>query len=102
MADPGTLPSAKELGERINAHLKRIESDPTLNPPKDGRPGGVTPFFQAMAYGERKYIYIRHVAYQGTNRITREQAAVYLAWLDAGNVGKHATVLGTSGESVQR
>lgn len=69
----------RELAERINAHLKRME-----------RGGLLVGLAQAGAYylgGAR--IRITYVSRAGGTTITRPKAASYLAWLDAGHYGRH-------------
>ena len=89
---------AAALGQRINAHLQRIESDPTLNPSRrldkelntwvpDER--GVRRFFGARAKGDRHRVWVIYITYQGGSYVSIEDAETYLAWLDAGNVGRH-------------
>ena len=34
-------------------------------------------------------VFVRYVIYQGESSLTKEQAAAYLQWLDAGNRGEH-------------
>lgn len=84
--------SAKELGERIQAHLARFEADPVINEPRErpGSGGMKLPFlFEARAYGERKYVYVQYKLNHGFTQITRAEAIAYLRWLDAGQVGRH-------------
>ena len=78
----------KELASRINAHLKRFEADKKIN--------AINPIYKTSSYyyawatytsGSR--IQITYLAYQGPSHITREEANIYLKWLDAGNVGRH-------------
>jgi hypothetical protein len=96
------LPTAKELGERICAHLKRFEADPVLNAEVERRRMKLRPFFNVSAFGERKYVFVSYVAYQGISKLSREQAAEYLAWLDAGNVGSHRQAGVSDSGSVSR
>ena len=85
--------SLTELGERINAHLKRFEADPVINAPR-GQRLQTTPYFRAGAAGNHGRVEISYVDYQGSTRLTRAEAARYLAWLDSGQVGKHIQALG--------
>jgi hypothetical protein len=81
-------PKLGEVADRIYSHLKRIESDPILNPRIGGKNG--TPVYwnvNARAAGSR--VGITYVSYQGERTLTKQEALAYLAWLDAGNVGKH-------------
>ena len=75
-----------EIANRIAAHLARFEKDKTINKPFGT---GVRPYYFTNAYRGGRYVCVRYVAYQLTSSLTREEALAYLAWLDAGNVGKH-------------
>lgn len=75
----------QEIAARINVHLKRFESDPAINQGEGGQP-----YFNASAgYFGGRYMYVIYVSYQGRSTLSRADALAYLAWLDAGNVGKH-------------
>src|SRR5689334_15685194 len=78
-------PTLKEIGARINAHLRRFERDPKIN--ADTQHGKPYHYASAGAAGSR--VSVSYVAYQHTSKLTREEALAYLAWLDAGNVGQH-------------
>jgi hypothetical protein len=93
---------AAVLGQKINAHLKRIESDPVLNPGRrldkeqktwvlDER--GTRAFYGAGSAGDRHRVRVLYVTYQSTSYLAIEEAEKYLAWLDAGNVGRHVEAL---------
>ena len=77
----------KEIAERINVHLKRIEHDPTLNP--EDRKFRTRPYYYAGAWVGGSRIGLKYVSYQGESHISKTEAEQYLAWLDAGNVGKY-------------
>jgi hypothetical protein len=83
----------KDIAACISAHLKRIEADPKLNKFKHSTPeqasGHFTPFWLARCWGSGRGVGILYVGYQSPTTLTRRQAERYLAWLDAGNVGKH-------------
>jgi hypothetical protein len=90
------------LGQKINAHLRRIEADPKLNPSKrfdkDAKEWvldamGVRDYYGAQAHGDRHRVWVIYVTYQGGSRLSIEDAEKYLAWLDAGNVGTHYQAL---------
>jgi hypothetical protein len=85
--------TAKVVGERINAYLKRFEDDAVINAPVPRGGTNLTPFFVAQAYGERKYVYITYRSFQGQSKLTVDEARQYLDWLDAGNVGTHRQAL---------
>ena len=77
----------KELGDRIEAHLKRFESDPAIN--VVNLESRSRDYYYAYTVSGRKYIRIRYILYHPEYTLTREEAEAYLAWLDAGNVGQH-------------
>ena len=83
--------TCKEIAARIDAHLKRFEADPEINA-IDPR-YGTSPFWRAFAQvkqGTRGAgVRIKYVGYQIERTICKADAERYLAWLDAGNVGKH-------------
>lgn len=86
-----TEPTPKEIGERINAHLKRLEADPTYNV-RDPLYKTTKLYLAGAAWGGQR-VYITYIGYQGSIKLTRQEAAKYLAWLDAGNKGRHYKVL---------
>jgi len=85
----------RRIAAAIDAHLKRFEADPVINEAVE-RPGmkgmKLTSFFNAQAYATRKYVCITYIGFQGQSKLTGEEAAAYLASLDAGHVGTHRTV----------
>lgn len=92
---PGSKPleidviDVKEIGERIDAHLKRFEADPKINIDLSEHGTGLHTYYRAGAAGSRARVYISYVAYQGHTALKKPEAYEYLRWLDAGNVGKH-------------
>jgi hypothetical protein len=80
-------PTLNEIAARIRAHLKRFEADPAIN----GRHprSGTSAYYLARAYRGGRYVSVSYVTYQGATTLDRERAERYLAWLDAGNVGRH-------------
>jgi hypothetical protein len=93
---------AHDLGEKINAHLKRFERDPKINAGKryDDKKKtwvpdkhGVYDYYGARAVGNRHRVWVIYVTYQGGRYLSIEDAQKYLAWLDAGNVGRYYEVL---------
>lgn len=82
-------PNLAEIAARIDEHLKRIERDPKLNPWDNGKVHGTRPFFHSGAFARGSRVGVMYVSYQGTTHMKKVDALKYLAWLDAGNVGKH-------------
>ena len=74
-----------ELASRIAAHLKRFERDPEINEQR----GHGRPYYHAGAYRGGSRVMVSYVTYQGRSSLKRDEAERYLAWLDAGNVGRH-------------
>lgn len=77
----------KEIADRINAHLKRMEQDPALNTlGYDGKPEYQGAKCEAgdskVGIVYKSYMLFPHV-------LTKAQATKYLAWLDAGNNTSH-------------
>ncbi len=94
--------TARDLGAKIEAHLRRFEGDPKINPGKrydketkrwvpDER--GVRDYYCARAFGVRHRVGVIYVTYEGANFLSVADAQKYLAWLDAGNVGTHHVAL---------
>jgi hypothetical protein len=81
----------EEIADRINEHLKRFEADSVINAPNPNSKS--CPFYQAAAIRNGRYVAVKYVSYQHTSNLTRDEAEKYLAWLDAGNVGKHNQAL---------
>lgn len=75
-----------ELAEKITAHLKRFENDPIIN--KSGK-YRTSPYQRAFAFHTGRYVGVTYVEFQGPSYLSRDEAVKYLAWLDAGNVGRH-------------
>lgn len=84
----GTPLKLAEIAKRIDAHLKRFEADPVINKPMN-HGMKTTPYYWAGAYSSGRYVGISYINYQASSNLTKEQAITYLAWLDAGNVGRH-------------
>jgi hypothetical protein len=76
-----------EVAAKIDAYLKKFEADPKINVKLDSRT--ISPYWQAGAYQVGRFVGIIYVRFQGSFHLKRDEAEKYLAWLDAGNVGKH-------------
>jgi hypothetical protein len=79
-----------EIASRIKAHLKRFEADPTIN--KRDKTYRLTPYYWPGAYRAGSKVAVCYVSFHGASKLTKAEAEAYLAWLDAGNVGKHYSV----------
>jgi hypothetical protein len=79
-----------EIASRINAHLKRFEADPKINV---ARGGNLRPYYYAGAHRRGRFVGVRYVSFQGVRSISKADAERYLAWLDAGNEGRHHEAL---------
>lgn len=79
-----------EIADRIGAHLRRFETDPTINVARNGL---LKPFYMAGAWAAGSRVFVRYVSFQGASSLTKTQAGLYLARLDAGHVGKHWDVI---------
>lgn len=81
-----------EIAKRIDTHLKRFEADPKINSYPAGSyqaEHGLRRFYNAGAVRRSNRISVWSISYQGASSLTKAEAAAYLAWLDAGNVGLH-------------
>lgn len=77
----------KEIAARIDAHLKRLEADKSYN--KRDPKYRVSKLYSAGAGASGSRVFVTYVSYQTHISLTREKAEAYLAWLDAGNKGRH-------------
>ncbi len=95
----------KEIAAAINSHLQRLEKDMGWNESRKFDSAKQTWVSCAPREGERqlwnsyatavgRYVFITYVSYQGRSHLTKADAETYLAWLDAGNKGKHFRVIG--------
>lgn len=87
-----------EIAERIDAHLRRMERDPAINIRRDYNKStwrwevsesGIATYYGANARRSGSRVRVVYVSYQGASTLKRDEAAAYLAWLDAGNNGTH-------------
>lgn len=74
-----------DIAARIRSHLKRFEADPAINE----KHRGLSSYYCAGASASGRYVYVQYIGYQGPTPLSKAQALGYLAWLDAGNVGRH-------------
>ena len=87
---------AAQLAELIDAHLKRFEKDPVLNKYEAKHPASgqeLRPYWNAGCWASGRHIRVMYISYQGSSVIPRADAAIYLAMLDAGYVGRHFEAL---------
>lgn len=90
--DEQKAPTVKEIAARILAHLQRFEADKReggANWWVNGEVGGRTPYYDVSAGAAGRFVRVCYVLYQGGTNLPKVEALAYLAWLDAGNVGKH-------------
>lgn len=76
----------KQIAERIDAHLKRMENDPKINKSPFHK---MKPYYLANAHQVGAYVVVVYVSYQGSRALPRDVAEKYLAYLDGGGVMKH-------------
>ena len=84
---PPETPKLAEIAERIAAHLRRFEASPAINAPRDGR--RINAYHNPSAFVRGSRIGVGYVSFQSETCLTKPEALAYLAWLDAGNVGRH-------------
>lgn len=80
-------PTLKQIAERIDAHLKRMENDPKINRPYEDNK--MKPYYRANAHQAGAYVVVVYISFQGSRALPRIVAERYLAHLDGGGVGKH-------------
>ena len=83
-----------EIAERIKVHLQRFETDTEINKQTKSGPvhlriDGTFPYWGVTSFASGRWIYVRYVSYQTSIPLSKQEALIYLEWLDAGNVGKH-------------
>lgn len=76
-----TVPKLDEIALRLDAHLARMEA------PRPGRRWSGCWHPAAWKAGNR--VAIRYVVHQNEWTLPKADALAYLAWLDAGNEGRH-------------
>ena len=92
-AKEGTMLCLKDIAARIDAHLKRFEADPAINVKRERRLGGLRPYWNPGAGVCGRYVGVTYIRFQGTRCLPKTDALRYLAWLDAGGVGRHYEAL---------
>ena len=83
----------QEIAAGIDAHLKRFERDPEINRARVPGRESIRPYFNAGSGTSGSKVRVTYVSFQGSTNITKAEAAHYLAWLDAGNAGRHQEAL---------
>jgi hypothetical protein len=78
-----------DIASKIRAHLKRFEADPKINTKRRG----LSRYYGAGAHASGARVGMRYIAFQGVTYVSKADALRYLAWLDAGNVGRHFEAL---------
>ncbi len=86
-------PKLAEIAARISVHLNRFECDPVINVRRNGEDRGTTIYYLARARMAGSRVMVIYVNYQGWIGLSKDEALAYLAWLDAGNAGKHYEAL---------
>jgi hypothetical protein len=76
-----------EIAARISEHLKRKEAS---QPKNSAEPGD---YYRACAWAAGSRVGVRYVSFQHETFLTKADALEYLAWLDAGNIGRHYKAL---------
>lgn len=76
-----------ELAKLITRHLNRFEKDPEINAVHEKSKR--SPYYEARAYKAGCKLGIVYISYQGRSTLSKADGELYLAWLNAGNVGKH-------------
>jgi hypothetical protein len=76
-----------EIAGKIAAHLQRFENDPEINKRREANK--LLPYHWAGARATKRHVSVVYVSFQGPSYLSKAEALEYLAWLDAGNVGRH-------------
>lgn len=82
---------SKELAAQISVFLKRFEADKNgcNKIPTEGPQKGLRAYYNAGAYAAGGRVFVIYISYQGPSSLTVDEASAYLAWLEAGGVGRH-------------
>ena len=78
-----------EIAARIAAHLKRFEADPKIAKSQNIEGPRLDFYCGPTAQPGGTRVFVTYVSYQGEASLKKAEAEAYLAWLDAGNVGRH-------------
>lgn len=82
-----------DLASRIRAHLDRFAKDPAIADHEwtdgTGKKHASALYWHPNAYRAGPRVKVRYVSYQYETSLTKADAEQYLAWLDAGNIGRH-------------
>lgn len=76
-----------DIALRIADHLARMEK----NDPNHGTTR--SRYWHSNAWPAGSRVGVRYISYQAAWKLTRADALEYLAWLDAGNEGRHSEAL---------
>ena len=95
---------SREIAEKIGAHLFRFEHDPKINVrnryvPETRKwvpdPNAIPLYYLARAWATGNCrVSVIYITFQHASVLTMAEAEAYLAWLDAGNVGRHYKMQG--------
>lgn len=88
-----------EIADRITAHLRRFETDTTINAPDTKY--RLRTYYNASAWRMGARIAVAYISFQVADRLSRDAALAYLAWLDKGNVGTHYEFERQTAQAVQ-
>lgn len=78
-----------EIAEQIAAHLKRFEADPKIARSQNTEGPRLNFYCETSVRSSGPRVFVTYVSYHGAFSLTKAEAEAYLAWLDAGNVGRH-------------
>ena len=79
----------REIAAKIQAHLDRFAADPGINAKRPEKGGMIYYDRPDAVVADGNNIHVTYHAARGYRILTEVEARGYLAWLDAGNVGRH-------------
>lgn len=86
-----------EIAQAIHRHLSRFAADPKIASSKwtdtKGVEREISLYWHPNCSRGGACVMVRYVSYQFTSSLTKAEAEKYLAWLDAGNIGRHYEAL---------
>lgn len=82
----------QEIAMSIQDYLQKFEADRNINAPSPVYK--TRPYYCSRSWSGGNRVFVRFISYQGQVSLTKQEALDYLAWLDAGNIGKYCRFIG--------
>lgn len=81
----------RQIADRLWEHLQRMEraDDERRAESMRLKVRHASTYWNSSAIIAGRFIDVRYISYQQEDRLTKDDALAYLAWLDAGNSGQY-------------